>query len=146
MPSRLLRIRTGKHPHEILVVAATILLGITGAIWPDRTSVAIASEFTWPWSMAYWASMAAAGIITMWGIFDRRIDGLLIERAGLTIQASLFGLYIYAVAQFAGANGFVSMVLPAAFATGSLSRCWQIRTDLALLKSYLIDHPGEQVR
>jgi hypothetical protein len=146
MPGRLLRIRTGKHPHEILVVGATIMLGIVGTIWPDRISAAIDQEFSWPWSVAYWVSMAAAGSITMWGIFNRKIDGLLIERAGLTIQASLFGLYVYAVAQYVGFAGFASMVLPIAFAAGSLARCWQIGTDLSLLKEYLKDHPGEQVR
>lgn len=146
MPSRLLRIRTGKHPHEIVVIIATILLGTVGALWPEQINAAIANEFNWPWSTAYWVALAGAGVITMWGILDHRIDGLLVERAGLTLQATLFGLYIYAVAQYAGFSGFVGMVLPAAFAAGSLARCWQIRTDLALLKAYLTDHPGEQVR
>lgn len=146
MPGRLLQIRTGKHPHEILVIAATILIGTLGATAPERISGAIAAEFLWPWAMVYWVAMAGSGLITLWGILNHKIEGLLVERAGLTLQATMFAIYIYAVSQHTGLAGLVSMILPAAFAIGNLARCWQIRSDLKLLKAYLKDHPGEKVR
>lgn len=143
---RILQIRTGKHPHEVLVLCFTTVLGIVGSFVPEEISDAIAKEFLWPWSMAFWIAMTVTGLISLYGIYNKKIDGLLIERAGLTLQATLFGVYIYAVSRHSGLEGLVAMALPAALAAGNIYRCWQIKTDLALLTSYLKDHPGEQVR
>lgn len=146
MPGRLLRVRTGRHPHEILLVVAATLLGIVGAIFPESISDAVATAFPWPWSMALWIFMALSGLVTLWGIFNHKIEGLLVERAGLTLQATGIGLYVYCVFEYAGFSGLVSMVLPGAIIIGHLSRCWQIKRDLALLTAYMKDHPGEKVR
>jgi hypothetical protein len=146
MVGRLLRIRTGKHPHEIFVIVATVALGIVGVIVPEEISSAIASEFAWPWAVVYWACMVVFGATTLYGIFMHKIEGLLIERAGLVMVAVLYGIFIFAVASYAGWNGLVSMTLPAAFASANIARCCQIGTDLALLKAYLKDHPGDEVR
>lgn len=146
MPGRLLRVRTGRHPHEILLVVAATLLGVVGAFIPELISDAVAAEFPWPWAMIYWIFMAVSGLITLWGIFNKKIEGLLVERAGLTMQATAIGIFIYCVAEYAGLGGLVSMVLPGAIIIGHLSRCWQIKRDLALLTAYLKDHPGEKVR
>lgn len=143
---RILQIRTGKHPHEVLVLIFTTILGTVGSVMPSEISDSVAGEFPWPWCMIYWIAMTATGLLTLSGIFNRKIEGLLIERAGLTLQATLFGAYIYAVSQHAGMSGLVSMVLPASLIAGNIYRCWQIKTDLALLTSYLKDHPGERVR
>jgi predicted lysophospholipase L1 biosynthesis ABC-type transport system permease subunit len=143
---RLLRIRTGKHPHEILVVFASSVLGLAGSIAPHRISIAIHSEFAYPWAMVFWMMMAIFSLITLYGILNHRVEGMLIERAGLIVLSALYGMYVFAVLSYAGWMGVASTVLPLAFAIGNLSRCWQIRTDLALLTSYLRDHPGDQVR
>jgi hypothetical protein len=119
---------------------------MAGSIAPHRISNSVANEFPWPWAAIYWGCMAFSGMITLYGIFDRKIDGLLIERAGLMLLTAVYGLFVYAVIQYAGLSGFVGAGFPIAFAIGNLWRCWQIRTDLVLLKSYLRDHPGEQVR
>lgn len=142
---RILRIRTGKHPHEVLITCFLVALGVIGMIVPDRISV-IASQFPWPWSMAYWICLSVTGSITLYGIFNKKIEGLLIERAGLTLQATLLGVYIYAIYDYPQSSGVTGMMLPLALISANLTRCWQIRKDLALLKSYLIDHPGERVR
>lgn len=146
MPSRLLHVRTGRHPHEILVLAFTAVLGLIGAIVPESISDAISHEFPWPWSMVFWIAMLLSSLVTLFGIFNHKIEGLLIERAGLTMHASMLGIYTYAVLQYAGLGGLVGMVLPLALICGNLWRCFMIRTDLVLLTAYLKDHPGEQVR
>lgn len=146
MVHRLLKVRTGRQPHETLVVATTVLLGAIGVALPQEISAAVADAFTVFWARAYWAALVVFGSVTLWGIFYRRVEGLLIERAGLTVLAVLYGTLVYAVLATDGLAGLTGTALPACFVVANLSRCWQIRTDLVLIKDYLREHPGTQIR
>lgn len=147
MTKRLLEVRTGRHPHEIAVIVASLAVGIVGTYQPEVISRPITLIFPWPWSMAYWCLMVLFGAVALFGVLrTKRIDGLLVERAGLTGLAFLYVSYVLAVFEFAGTGGLFGALLPGAFAIGSIARCWQIGTDLILIKSYLIDHPGDEVR
>lgn len=142
---RLLKLRTGRQPHEILVISATVLLGIVGVVLPQEISAAVADAFSAFWARAYWAGMVVFGAVTLFGIFRKRIEGLLIERAGLTVLAVLYGTYVYAALATAGLEALAGITLPTSFAIANLARCWQIRNDLILLRDYLRDHPGDKI-
>lgn len=142
MTDRLLRVRTGRQPYEVAVLAVSIATGIVGLAVPEGISGAIDAEFNTFWSRTYWAAMVLFASITLVGIYRRRIEGLLIERGGLTVLAALFGTYCYAAVATNGLAGIAASALPLSFVIASLARCYQIRDDLRLLTSYLRDHPG----
>jgi len=144
--NRLLRIRTGRQGHELFVVIATALLGVAGTISPEAVAISAASVLPFPWAVVYWAAMIICSLITLRGIFDKRIDGLLTERAGLILLTVLFGVYAYTCLEYAGLGGLGSATLPMAFALANIYRCRQIGQDLILIQAYLKDHPEEQVR
>lgn len=146
MVDRLLKIRTGRQPHELLVLLATVILGTVGTFLPEKISTAIAETFARPISSVYWAGLALFAGIALFGIIRRRVDGLLIERAALVVLTALYGAYVVAVISSSGLAGFAACALPLAFAIANVCRVFQIRRDLQLLASYLKDHPGEQVR
>lgn len=142
MTDRLLRVRTGRQPYEVAVLIVSIATGIVGVVLPEGISGAIDSEFNTFWSRSYWAALVLFAGITLAGIFRRRIEGLLIERGGLTVLSALYATYVYAAVATNGLAGIGASALPIAFTLASLARCWQIRNDLLLLTSYLRDHPG----
>lgn len=139
---RLLRVRTGRQPYEVAVLVMSVVLGIVGTFVPEGISGAIDAEFNTFWSRTYWAALTLFATITLVGIHRRRVEGLLIERGGLTVMAALFGTYVYAAVATNGLAGIAASALPLSFVIASLARCWQIRDDLRLLTSYLRDHPG----
>ncbi|SDN79428.1 hypothetical protein SAMN05428965_1655 [Geodermatophilus sp. DSM 45219] len=98
------------------------------------------------WGRAFWIALVLFAGVTLYGIYRRRIEGLLIERAGLTVMAALYGTYIYASLAVNGLDGVTSIALPLSFVVANLARCWQIRTDLVLMSSYLKEHPGVDLR
>lgn len=146
MPERLLKIRTGRQPHETLVVIATGLLGVVGLMLPHEVSGAIADALTPHWASVFWAGIALFAFITLWGIYKRRIDGLLVERAGLTVLTALYGGYVLILLTYRGWDALAGAALPLAFAIANVVRCFQIGNDLSLLKSYLKDNPNDSVR
>ena len=146
MPDRLLHVRTGRHPHEILVLLATVLVGVVGTVLPSEVSQAVAETLDGWLGRAYYVGLAAFSSIALWGIFRRRIEGLLVERVAITVVALYYAVFAACVFWYYGLGGAMGAVIPTAYCIANLARCWQIKTDLALLKSYLRDHPGEVVR
>lgn len=146
MPSRLLRVRTGRHPHEIAILSASAIIGILGILFPENISNSVTHVLPWPWALIFWGVLASFAFVTLWGVFNSKIEGLLVERAGLIVVTIMYGIFIYCVLSYAGIGGAVSAILPGAYLVGNIARCIQIRRDLVLLKSYLTDHPGEIVR
>ncbi|MDB5733285.1 MAG: hypothetical protein JWQ03_3180 [Variovorax sp.] len=145
MVSRLLQVRTGRHPHELLILIASTVLGLVGTVLPGEISSAIATVMD-GWTVhAFWAGLAVFAGASLYGILKRGVEGLLIERVGLFGLAMFYLAYSVAVIDYAGWGGLVSVALPLCFAIGNLGRIWQIRTDLRLVKSYLKDHPDERV-
>lgn len=144
MVGRLLRIRTSRHPHEILVTVVAVLVGILGAFIPDRISPAVNATFGQPEARFFYAFMAAFGVMVLWSMRHRRVDSMLLERAGLIGLGFFFAGYGVAVLAERGlGSGLISTIIPFSFAVANVARIVQIKVDLALLRDYLKDHPDE---
>lgn len=145
MPDRLLNVRTGRHPHEVAVLGVTVFIGGVGAILPTSVSEAVVHVMD-GWSRFYYAGLAFFAAVAITGIFRHKIEGMLVERFAISVVALYYAIFAACVLSFRGLGGLMSVALPLAYCGANLARCWQIRTDLALLKSYLRDHPGAEVR
>lgn len=146
MTDRLLRIRTGRHPHEVLVLIASVVVGIVGLIVPTEVSDAVTHSMTSGLARFYYLGLAFFSAVALWGIFRHKVDGLLIERVAITVVALYYMIFAACVIGDRGLSGLMGIVIPVSYCIANLARCWQIRIDLALLRSYLADHPGEEVR
>lgn len=145
MPDRLLNVRTGRHPHEVAVLAVTVFIGVVGAIAPTAVSAAVVHVMD-GWSRFYYAGLGFFAAVAIAGIFRHKIEGMLVERFAITVVALYYFVFAACVLSFRGIGGLMSVALPLAYCGANIARCWQIRTDLALLKGYLKDFPGAEVR
>jgi hypothetical protein len=145
MPRRLLTVRTGRQPHEIGVLIVSVLVGVMGVATPNHVSPAVADALNGWIIHFYYGGLGFFAVMALWGITKKGIEGLLIERVGLTIVALYYIIFSICVFSYAGfPAGALAASLPIAYALASIVRGFQIRRDLVLIKAYLADHPGEQ--
>jgi hypothetical protein len=130
-------IRTGRSPHEILVCITALFIGGSGLIAGKTTSPAINAAFPPPWEDVYFFGLVVSALITLYGIARYRVEGLLIERAGLGVQAAFFLAYGIAVVSNRGWFGAAFAALPLCFFASNICRMVQIRRDLAALPEQL---------
>jgi hypothetical protein len=136
-------IRTGRSSHEILVCATAVIIGLFGLLLPKSISPAITSVFPPPLDLAYYAGLVLSGGLTLFGIARYRVEGLLLERIGLAMQAAFYAAYGIAIVGTRGIGGWAMACLPLCFAISSLFRIVQIRADLRALPEELrraVDH------
>lgn len=127
-----------------MIAIIAVIVGTIGAFEPERISPAINAQWGLPESQFFYAFMAAFGVMVLWSMRHRRVDSLLLERAGLIGLGFFFAGYAVAVLAERGiTTGLMSSIIPTCFAVANLVRVWQIKTDLRLLRAYLKDHPGE---
>lgn len=144
MVRRYLEVHSGRQPHEILILLASLLVGALGTVKPQGISHAVAATLQPPWCAMFYGTMFLFALVTLVAIFfPRRIDGLLAERVGMWALAAYFVAYAAAVLANTGPGGLVSTILPSAFAIGNVVRAIQIKKDLARLKSYITRHPTD---
>lgn len=144
MVARLLRIRTSRHPHEIMVTAIAVIVGALGAFMPHRISPAVNATFGEPEARVFYGLMAAFGVMVLLSMLHRKVESLLLERAGLIGLGFFFAAYAVAIIADRGlATGLFSAIIPACFTIANIARIIQIKRDLALLRAYLKDHPDE---
>lgn len=134
--------RTGRSPHEILVCITALIIGGSGLVLEKSVSQAINDTFPEPYDRAYFFGLVLSAALTLYGIGRWRVEGLLIERIGLALQALFFAAYAVAILINRGAVGIGFAAIPLCFTASNLVRIAQIRADLAALPEQLRRHPG----
>jgi hypothetical protein len=130
-------IRTGRHPHEILVLVAAVVIGVQGVIFPRDINPAV-HDLLGAWGgSAYFAALVLFAFVTLYGIRQGKIDGLLVERAGLAVLAVFFFAFAAAVLNYRGISAIGSASFPLALAVANIWRIRQIRNDLKTLRTAL---------
>lgn len=125
-----MHIRRGKHPHEVGLLFATMVIGGFGTVAFDRSATSVVRALAQPYGQVMYAALATASAVAMSGIFWRGITGALIERAGLIAIAPLcLGLGASTLAGF-GLRGLAFGAIFASFAAASACRVWQIRREV----------------
>lgn len=134
---RLTVIRTGRSPHEVLVCAVAFLIGASGLVTTTSISPAIDAAFPDSFEDVYFAGLVLSSLLTLAGLVWHRVEGLLLERIGLLVQACFFAAYGIAILSSRGLEALAFALIPICFTVANLGRAWQIRTDLAGLPAVL---------
>lgn len=140
---RLLTVRSGRHPHEVLILIAAGLIGVIGMTIPDKISNSIIEVFGMVGGRTFYGGMFVFAAVALYGVWKRKVEGLMIERASLIALTTFFFAYGSSVLMVNGVVGLVSAILPLSFAIANCCRIAQIKTDLYYIKEYLTDHPDD---
>ena len=140
---RLLAIRTGRQPHEICICICALLVGLTGLTFGESISASISAALPPPWRTVYFAGLVISGAVALYGIWRHDVMGVLVERVGMWTMGALFAAFSGAILLLYGWSGLAAALMPLCFSTANAARAVQIGRDLALLMSYLADHPHE---
>jgi hypothetical protein len=138
-----LEIRSGKHPHEVAMLLAGLLLGVAGAVFFDETATTTARALPYPFGHIMYAGLGLGCAIALTGVFWHGLTGALVERAGL-VSVSIWSLIygaVVAINSGVRAVGFGGFML--AFAVASLIRVKQIGVEARQMEAtrMLLDQP-----
>lgn len=130
-PLSLIVVRDGRHPLVLLLLAGAFLTGVIGLIGPHNPQSVVDKLVPDPWRTFYYVFLAAAGLITLVGVWlpDLR-DRLAVEQIGLWFLSGtllVYPLSIYAF--FPGSLGFGG-VISSLFGIGGLWRIGEIIWEL----------------
>jgi hypothetical protein len=115
----------GRHrPHEILLLAVSVLIGgayILGAPQPGSLAALLPG-----WAVVVWsAGLLASGAVGLFGVFR----SMRLEQAGMLLGAAALLWYTVAVAQF-GWRGLFAGAICLAWAAANLARALQIQREV----------------
>jgi hypothetical protein len=141
-------IRGGTHPHEVLLLIATCLLGAAGLVFYSVLATPVVRSLPYPFGHILYAGLVAGSGIAIWGVFWRSITGALVERVGLFSLSALALSYTAAIFAFAGWRGINFGGFMIAFSVANLIRAYQISQEIRELDAarviLRIDRPGEE--
>lgn len=145
---RLLRLHGSRHPHEILTSAWTAVVGVIGFVLLVVTGTGISTTISRamhePWEYAFYVGLIVSSATVLYGVFrKKKIDGLLIERVGLFLQAAMYLVYSVVILTESGFTSLLATVLPTALVAANVIRVWQVNSDLKIIQEYLSDHPED---
>ncbi|WP_326561357.1 hypothetical protein [Micromonospora sp. NBC_01796] len=126
-----IRIRSGRHPFQITLLAATLACGLAQLIVDVRprsvsTSMPILVQNVWEWGLV------VVGIAGLLGIAwrGRLSTGLGIELGAMFVLGTTTGMYAFALFAVSGTAALTSSTFIAAIAVGSGWRAVEILSDL----------------
>jgi hypothetical protein len=128
---RTLVIVSGRHrPHEVLLLAWSLIFGVSGlASAPAPGSIVAMVP---PWEVGAWSAMlAGSGAVGLVGISLRRSQaGTWLELAGMLFGSAATLMYCVAVVVAAGSRGMFAAGLVAAWTLANLWRACQLCREL----------------
>lgn len=132
--SRPVIIVAGRHrPHEQLLLACSVLLGVTYlAFTPPSTS--LSALLPRPVLLIWGAAMAVSGVAGLVGCWWRGERGLLLELGGLLMNSGALTLYVTALFTVAGWRALSAGVITSAWVLANLWRVGQTVRDLQSIR------------
>lgn len=127
--ARPLVVVSGRHrPHEILLLAVSVIVGVAYTIGaPPPTSITALMP---GWALHVWsAGLVISGVVGLVGTISRRVWALQLEQAAMLIGAGALIWYTAAVIPFGWRSLFAGLI-SVAWAAANLARAEQIRRDL----------------
>lgn len=123
-------IKTGRHPHEVLILAGCLLYGLIGTVAFDAVSISSIRLLPEAWGRAFYILLAVGAAVPLIGLFRRGIEGPLYERAGLLILSALNLAFAVSVGAFAWPRGLGFVIFNVSIAAANLWRWRQIGSQL----------------
>jgi hypothetical protein len=124
-----------RHPFQLWCLLACILGG-AGNLVDSKSAI---NQLLPHYIVVIWAlTLMLSGILGIWGAFSRdRINGLLLERAGLTTLGTAAIAYGAGIAVVAGQPAIFSGALTASIGIASLWRVAHVNRELKVLQRFI---------
>lgn len=123
----------GRHrPHEVLLLAVSLMLGVAYTIGapPPQSLTALLPG----WAVHVWAAgMGVSGLIGLVGVVFRAGWALQVEQAAMLIGAAAWAWYVAALLPF-GWRALLAITICGGWMAANLWRAWQIRNDLRVTR------------
>lgn len=133
MPDRPVLVLTGRHrPHEILLLAVSLLLGVAYTVGaPPPASV---TALLPAWAVHVWAAgMGVSGALGLAAVAVRWSRALQVEQAAMLIGAAALIWYTVAVLPL-GWRSLLAVAISVAWTSANMWRATQIHRDLKSLR------------
>lgn len=119
---------------ELYLLAACILIGVTGLLIPATRARSIVGTFA-PWAQVVWyGGIAIAGMLSISGIFRGDVLGNLIERGAMVTLAGMCASFGTASVAYAGPSALTGSMMLFGFAVPCIVRARQITNDLRAVR------------
>lgn len=133
-PPPLLVVSGRRRPHEVMLMAVSVVLGVSylaGAPRPGSVNDLLPDPVFYIWSVA----LLVTGVAGLVACFSRRTEsGLELERGAMVAQAGALLLYGTVAVTYAGFGALVSAAIVAGWAIANAVRAVQITADLRRLR------------
>jgi hypothetical protein len=130
-PIRPIQVTTGRHPFQVAVLAASLIVGLT-LIVSDLQPRSVVAAMTSPVRLVWELQLTAAGVVSLMGIYwpGRLQVRLWIEVCGVVVLG--FATTMYTIALFAvqGSAAIAAGAFVAALAVAAWWRVGQVVRDL----------------
>ncbi|GAA3877703.1 hypothetical protein GCM10022243_48050 [Saccharothrix violaceirubra] len=130
-------IPSGRHPHEILLMAVFVLAGVAGLIAPRRFSGQTLQALPHSTLLLFYGVLAAGGLLALVGVFLPGLRGPTVEMYGLTLLAVVLIGYGAAVWWAFGARGFFFALITIGIGAANVWRAAQINASIAAARRTL---------
>jgi hypothetical protein len=122
-------IRSGRHPHEVLILCACILWGVSGLVAYSRVATTSVRSMPVVAGYVFYAALVVFASVAVVGVFLPGLVGPRIEMSGLFALAGVAASYGVTVIGTAGWRGLSFALFMAALTVANLLRSVQIRHD-----------------
>jgi len=125
-----MQLRGSKHPHELALLSAALILGTLQLAFFDTLAGVVAKALPFPFGHILYAGLCVGAGITLYGVFKNGYTGALIERGGLIFLSAHIIAYSLLAIGSSGWKGVFFAGFMASFATANLWRARQIKGEL----------------
>lgn len=133
-PPPLLVVTGRRRPHEVMLLAVSVVLGVSylaGAPRPGSVNAALPAPVLYGWAIA----LLITGAAGLWACFSRDTEaGLELERGAMIAQTGALILYATIAVTYAGFAALISASIVAGWAVANTVRAVQITRDLRRLR------------
>lgn len=123
--------RSGRREHEVALLVVGLLAGGGGLAAQGEATSPVLASLGAPWATLFFGLTFTSSCIALAGIFLpwRGVKGLLIEGAGLWLQAAAWYGYGLVVLAALGIEGFVFALTVCGIATAHTVRAFRVRKE-----------------
>jgi len=133
-PPPLLVVSGRRRPHEVMLLAVSVFLGLSylaGAPRPGSVNAALPTAVVYGWAIA----LLATGAAGLWACFSRDTEeGLELERGAMVAQTGALILYATIAVTSVGFAALISATVVTGWAIANAVRAVQITRDLRGLR------------
>lgn len=123
-------IRSGRHPHEVLILSGCVVYGVAGFSAFDRVAITSIRELPGPVGHMFYALLAVTAAVALVGSFLPGLIGQRVEQGGLLLVAAHALVSVTLVFAALGLRATAFAIFMLCIASANVWRAVQIHFDL----------------